>query len=75
MGELYKKVLGKSLTKVTTKVAIAVSLLGLFSDQLLPMAIPFLSPGKALAVGAAVTWLGRLRGVLSEVKAELDTAQ
>lgn len=65
-----KKFLGTSASKVTTWLAVLVSVLGLFADSILPTVAPFidqLSPGKALAIGAAITWIGRVRGILKEV--------
>lgn len=65
-----KKFLGTSASKVTTWLAVLVSVLGLFADSILPTIAPFidqLSPGKALAIGAAITWIGRVRGILKEV--------
>lgn len=70
MYAYLKKFLGTSASKVTTWLAIIVSVLGLFADSILPTIAPFidnLSPGHALAIGAAITWIGRIRGILKEV--------
>jgi len=70
MNAYLKKLLGTSASKVTTWLAIIVSVLGLFSDHILPVVAPLindLSPGKAMALGAAITWIGRIRGILKEV--------
>lgn len=78
MRELLKKILGKSFTKLTTYLAVAVTVLGLLADHILPaasMVIDTLSPGQALALGAVITWVGRLRGILAEVKSELSDTQ
>lgn len=77
MGELLKKVLGKSFTKATTWVALLVAFLGLFADHIVPVLGAFISdmdPKYALILGAAATWAGRLRGILDDVKKEMESA-
>lgn len=77
MGEILKKVLGKSFTKVTTWVALLVTFLGLFADHIVPvlgMFIGDMDPKYALVLGALVTWAGRLRGILEDVKKEMESA-
>ncbi|CAB4165401.1 hypothetical protein UFOVP820_43 [uncultured Caudovirales phage] len=78
MATYIKTFLGTSFSKVTTIVAIAVTVLGVFADAILPgvaQLVNELSPGHAMAVGAALTWVGRIRGILKEVKAQLDAAE
>ncbi|CAB4169875.1 hypothetical protein UFOVP1082_35 [uncultured Caudovirales phage] len=70
-----KMFLGKSSTKVTTWLAITVALLGMFSEAIIPSITPLineLSPGHAIALGAALTWVGRVRGILKEISDDLQ---